>query len=86
MSDEGRLQPVTLWRRDLARLADEMSTMIREHEDPENRFKTVTEVAQDLVWNVKCELRAEFGRTFDPFVDRVAGVYEKAVIPRGTRD
>jgi hypothetical protein len=65
----GRAAPVTLWRRDLARLADQMSIMIKEHEDPELRFKTATEVAQDFVWNVKCELRREFGRVFDPFVD-----------------
>ena len=65
----GRAAPVTAWRRDLAKLADQMTLMICEHEDPENRFKTATEVAQDFVWNVKCDLRKQFGRVFDPLVD-----------------
>ena len=65
----GRPEPVTAWRQDLARLADQMAALIIRHEDPEHRYRTAVEISQDIVYNTGRDLRRQFGRVFDPIVD-----------------
>src|SRR5215831_16450218 len=65
----GRTEPVTGWRRELAKLADQMAALIIRHEDPERRYRTAVEIGQDIVYNTGSDLRRQFGRVFDPIVD-----------------
>lgn len=66
---QGRAQPVTPWRQSLVDLSNQIVELIATNEDPERRYLTARETAEDIDHAIRTKLGEQHGRVFDPLID-----------------
>lgn len=69
MRAHGRAEPVTPWRQSLVSLQNQIVELIAQHEDPERRYLTARETAEDIDHAMRLKLGEQHGRVFDPLID-----------------
>ena len=53
----------------LAGLSDQIVELIAKNEDPERRYQTARETAEDIDHAIRTRLSEQHGRVFDPLID-----------------